>query len=215
MRISNHRYSRDRSRYDLAYGMLQLGARPKTVTAWTQLTQYQIRNVADEYGELLVRHRGRPPKSIAWFWRDGRRQQEGAILASLFVLMKAVPREAARDEDYPWRSVSRGMRVCAVYQEYARTIPHPRISFEYGLLLVRELVRGDAVILGRCSECKGATLTDPLSAPPHMCAVCRLKRRHEVATTDGRCPERHSGRRSKSRPNKEHREIRQQVPLFD
>lgn len=215
MRISNHRYSRDRSRYDLAYGMLQLGARPKTVTAWTQLTQYQIRNVTDEYGELLERHRGRPPKSIAWFWREGRRQQEGAILASLFVFMKAVPREVTRDEDYPWRSVPRGVRVCVVYQEYARLIPHPRISFEYALLLVRELVRGGAVTLGRCSECNGAMLIDPLSAPPHMCVACRSKRRHEVAVS-GQCRDDQGARRgSKSSQRKEHREIRQQVSLFD
>ena len=215
MRISNHRYSRDRSRYDLAYRMLQLGARPKTVTAWTQLTQYQIRNVADEYGELLERHRGRPPKSIGWFWRDGRRQQEGAILASLLVLMNAVRRGVTRDEDYPWRSVPSGMRVCVVYQEYARIIPSPRISFEYALLLARELVRGGSVTLGRCSECHGATLIDPLSAPPHICVACRLKRRREVIV-DGYGRDQQNARRgSKSNKIKEHREIRQQVSLFD
>lgn len=214
MRISNHRYSRDRSRYDLAYGMLQLGARPKTVTAWTQLTQYQIRNVADEYGELLARHRGRPPKSIAWFWRERRRQQEGAILASLLVLTKVVPRKAARDEDYPWRSVSSGMRVCAVYQDYARTVPRPTISFEYALLLVKELVRGEVVTLSRCSECKGAMLADPLSAPPHICTSCRVQRRHELKTDDGRNPDQHQGGRSKPSQKNEHREIRQQVSLL-
>lgn len=215
MRISNHRYSRDRGRYDLAYGMLQLGARPKTVTAWTQLTQYQIRNVADEYGELLARHRGRPPKSIAWFWREGRRQQEGAILASLFILAKVVPRGATQDEDYPWRSVASGMRVCAVYQDYARMVPGSRISFEYSLLLIKELVRGDAATLGCCAECKGAMLVDPLSAPPHTCVSCRNQRRHGASNGDSRCLDRQKRRRPKTSVGKERREIRQQVPLFD
>jgi hypothetical protein len=213
MRISNHRYSRDRSRYDLAYAMLQLGARPKTVTAWTQLTQYQIRNVADEYPEQLVRHRGRPPKSMAWFWREGRRQQEGAILASFLILLKIVSRGAPREEDYPSRSVSRGMRLCAAYQEYARVIPHPRISFEYALLLFKELGQGDMALLKRCSRCGAATLADPLSAPPHVCASCWATRKSDptadVAHHAVRSPKRHST----SERNKA--EIRQQASLFD
>lgn len=211
MRISNHRYSRDRSRYDLAYRMLQLGARPKTVTAWTQLTQYQIRNVTDDYGELLVRHRGRPPMSVSWFWREGRRQQEGAILASLFVLTKVIRLKDEREEAYPWRSVSGGMKVCAVYQDYARMIPHPRVSFEYALRLVMELVRGDTVTLGRCSDCDAAMLADPLSAPPHVCISCRSKRRNELPANE----ENSSDRASRTNPRKPNREIRQQVSLFD
>lgn len=213
MRISNHRYSRDRNRYDLAYAMLQLGARPKTVTAWTQLTEYQIRNVADEYPEHLVRHRGRPPKSVAWFWREARRQQEGAIVAALLVLLRVVSPGSPSKADCPARSVSTGMKLCVLYQEYARLTPHPCISFEYALLLFEELRRGDTVILHRCPRCGAATLADPLSAPPHVCAICKATRRVGLATDAAHHVVQQSKRHAESERTKN--EIQQQVTLFD
>lgn len=207
MRISNHRYSRDRGRYDLAYGMLQLGARPKTVIEWTQLTQFQIRNIAHEYSELLARSRGRPPNSITWFWREGRRQREGAVLASLLTLTKIVIVDGNEDKHPAWRSVSKGMRLCDVYQEYSRIVPNTRIPFEYLLLLVKELSRGDTVGLRRCTQCAGAMLADPLSTRLQICSSCRQSSVRQPACRRG------TGARSTRK--RVYREIRQQVALFD
>ena len=60
MRISDDRYSRDRSRLDLALHFIRLGARTQTIRAWTGLTDDRIRKLNRDYGVAASRHQGRP-----------------------------------------------------------------------------------------------------------------------------------------------------------
>ena len=66
MRISDNRYSRDRSRLDLALRFIRHEARTQTIRAWTGLSDDRIRKMYREYmkepGFAVSRPRGKSPR---------------------------------------------------------------------------------------------------------------------------------------------------------
>jgi hypothetical protein len=214
VRISDNRYSRDRHRYDLAFEMLQLGARPQTVSAWTSLSQYQIRNIADEYDDHLARHRGRPPTSVGWFWKDRRRLEQGAVLACLFALSRVLPPKGSRDVASV-KNLALGTRLCSVFNGYLRAVARPEVPFEYALLLVQELIRDDSIGLKPCSSCGAATLIDVLAISEHECPTCRVSDRDHRTEQSAQRRSRSTRPLEAERQQRQSEEITQQVSLFD
>ena len=89
MRISDDRYSRDRSRFDIAVQFIRHEARTHTIRTWTGLSDDRIRKLyrsylSESHGAPLTRHRGKSPQQVAFFMRSGRARQEevGNIRAS-------------------------------------------------------------------------------------------------------------------------------------
>jgi hypothetical protein len=118
MRISDHRYQRDRQRLDVAVQFIEHEARTQTIRQWTGLTDDRIRKLYRSYlmehqGRPLPRHRGKSPQQIAHFMRTARLRHESALLASLCLLADVL--EAARGPVPPIRaphSVQRGQQLC-------------------------------------------------------------------------------------------------------
>jgi len=95
MRISDDRYSRERSRMELALRFLRHEARTQTIRAWTGLSDDRIRKLYRSYmsqaRRQLPRHRGKSPHQVAYFTRSLRLQEETALLASMLSLLGVVP----------------------------------------------------------------------------------------------------------------------------
>ena len=181
MRVSDHRYSRDRLRLDLALRFIRHEARTRTIRAWTGLTDDRIRKLYRSYfahpARTVARPRGKSPQQAAFFTRSPRLQQETAFLASLCSLLGALPqaREAPRPavrtgEVEP--AVALGERVCQAFEVYRMIVPAARISFEHLILLLAALKRGDELKLTACCGCGALLVVERLAGRDTRCLDC-------------------------------------------
>ena len=95
MRVSDHRYTADLDKFDLAVRMIQHEARTGTIRACTGFSEDRIRKIYSAYfkadgGPPVRRRRGKSPKRITQFVNSAPRQSEATVLAGLFLLCEAV-----------------------------------------------------------------------------------------------------------------------------
>lgn len=177
MRISDDRYSRDRSKFDIALQFIQHEARTRTIRLWTGLSDDRIRKLYRSYlcdspATRLIRHRGKSPQQAGFFMRTARARQEAAQLASICCLLGVLPGAPAPDMVKALPSLVRGELLCQAYSVYRGLIPESLISFEHAVFLLTALVRGDEVILGACRDCAAVLITDRWSLRAPRCALC-------------------------------------------
>jgi hypothetical protein len=182
MRISDDRYSRDRSRFDVAIQFIRHEARTHTIRVWTGLSDDRIRKLYRSYlcdsrhsgATALIRHRGKSPQQAAFFMRTGRARQETALLASLCCLIGALPAGPAPGMVKALPSLVRGELLCQAYGVYRCLIPEPLISFEHAVFLLTALVRGDELVLSGCPDCSAVLITDRWCLRAPRCTLCAV-----------------------------------------
>jgi hypothetical protein len=177
MRISDDRYSRDRSRFDIAVQFIRHEARTHTIRTWTGLSDDRIRKLyrsylCESHGAPLTRHRGKSPQQVAFFMRSGRARQEAALLASLCRLLGALPHAPSPQLARSLASLARAELLCQAYEAYRGLIPEGLISFEHAVFLLTTLVRGDELVLGACRDCGAALIVDRWSLRAPRCPLC-------------------------------------------
>jgi len=185
MRISDDRYSRDRLRLDLALRFIRHEARTQTIRAWTGLTDDRIRKLYRSYfdraaGAVLPRPRGRSPRRAAFFLRNPRLKQEAALVASLCLLLGALPRRPPRSgptaAPQPTgglaQGVPQGIALCEAYEAYRALIPAARISFEHLVYLFTALHRGDELRLASCAGCGAVIVAERMALREARCPYC-------------------------------------------
>src|ERR1700722_10796303 len=177
MRISDDRYSRDRSRFDIAMQFIRLEARTHTIRTWTGLSDDRIRKLYRSYlcdspATPLIRHRGKSPQQIGFFMRTGRARQEAAMLASLCRLVGILPEAPAPELIKALPSLGRGELLCQAYSVYRGMVPQACISFEHAVFLLTALVRGDELVLSACRDCAAVLIVDRWSLRSARCAQC-------------------------------------------
>jgi hypothetical protein len=177
MRISDDRYSRDRSRFDVAMLFIRNEARTHTIRLWTGLSDDRIRKLYRSYlcgahAKPLIRHRGKSPQQAGFFMRSARSRQEAALLASLCCLVGALPGEPAPELLATLPSLGRGELLCHAYTVYCSLLPETMISFEHAVLLLTALVRGDELVLSACRECSAVLIIDRWSLRAPRCVLC-------------------------------------------
>jgi hypothetical protein len=181
MRISENRYFRDLRPLLLASRMLELGARTRTICVWTGLTRDRVRKLAGstlpgDGKEVRVRHRGRSPQQIAYFFRSPHLWQRASTLASGLALIGLVPPAGESIPARVFPSVARGELLCESYEYYYAAFKEVPIDFERAILLATALAQRDEVELGRCDGCSGLILVDRLAQrtrPSRLCEGCR------------------------------------------
>ena len=175
MRVSDHRYDRDRQRIDIALRFIRHEARTRTIRLWTGLTDDRIRKLYHSYavsaaaGGAPSRHRGKSPRQPAFFLRTLRARQEAALLASLCRLLGLLPLPRSAP---PPPGVGRGELLCHAYEAYRHFVPQPLISFEHAVLLVSCLAAGEELTLARCRGCDALLVADRLALRPPRCTHC-------------------------------------------
>ncbi|MGH8217243.1 MAG: hypothetical protein ACREUT_01545 [Steroidobacteraceae bacterium] len=190
MRISDDRYSRDRVRLDLALRFIRHEARTQTIRAWTGLTDDRIRKLYRSYfdratGAALPRPRGRSPRRASFFLRNPRLKQEAALIASLCLLLGALPRRTPRAGAPAaaasvtgasvaglGQGVPQGIALCEVYEAYRALVPAARISFEHLVYLLSALSRGDELTLASCAGCGAVLVAERMALKEAHCPYC-------------------------------------------
>jgi hypothetical protein len=180
MRISDDRYSRDRLRLDLALRFIRHEARTQTIRAWTGLTDDRIRKLYRSYcdhsgGAALARPRGRSPRQTSYFLRNPRLKQEAALVASLCLLLGALPsRRSPRTGPQAGTApgVAQGVALCEAYEAYRTLVPSARISFEHLVHLFTTLHRGDELRLASCGGCGALLVTERMALREARCPYC-------------------------------------------
>jgi hypothetical protein len=179
MRISDDRYSRDRTKFDIALQFIRHEARTRTIRMWTGLSDDRIRKLYRSYlcdspATRLIRHRGKSPQQAGFFMRTARARQEAAQLASLCCLLGALPSGPAPDMVKALPCLVRGELLCQAYSVYRGLVPESLISFEHAVFLLTALVRGDELILSGCRDCAAVLIVDRWSLRAPRCALCAV-----------------------------------------
>jgi len=180
MRVSDDRYSRDRSRFDVALQFIRHEARTHTIRLWTGLSDDRIRKLYRSYLREsrdsrvapLVRHRGKSPQRTGFFMRSHRAREESALLASLCCLAGALPSEPSPELLGTLPSLGRGELLCHAFAVYRSLVPESMITFEHAVFLLTALVRGDELVLSACRDCAAVLITDRWSLRAPRCCVC-------------------------------------------
>jgi hypothetical protein len=174
MRITDSRYDRDRQRLAVAYRMILLEARTRTIREATQLSDDRIRRMYRDYcagrqGRRIRRHRGKSPRQMAFFRRSLNHEGHTSLLCSLLsqcelVVVRPMPFRPGLDDV---------IRFCDVYDTYAGLVVSALISFEHGWHLWQIVCRQDEHVVAACPDCGSDWLRDKLALIPYNCPHCR------------------------------------------
>ncbi len=179
MRVSDDRYTRDRSRLDLALRLIGLEARTFTIRQWTGLSDDRIRKLYRSYvlnpdARSVRRHRGKSPRQPAFFFRNPELHFQGAQLASLYLIHGLLGGgEIGLESHFRLGSIESGTLLCQAYEAYLDLHEPAGISFEHAWFLLLALARHNELGLSRCTVCGGVKLVDLLARRGMPCAYCR------------------------------------------
>jgi hypothetical protein len=189
MRIYDHRYDRERLRFQVAMHFIRLEAGTRTIRVWTGLTDDRIRKLYRSYlcggGEPPPpRHRGRSPHRVGMFLRTLNLRHESALLASLCRLLGALPERApTAGPALALPSPTRGELLCQAYEVYRALVGQPLLGFEHAVFLLTTLAQASELICGTCRDCRAIVVVDRWSLRPARCAVCAVEAEAAAAQT--------------------------------
>jgi hypothetical protein len=175
MRTSDTRYIRHMRRYELAWRLIQHGARNRTVERWTGLSMYRVRALYEAYAagaESPSALRGVAPRQVSYFWRSFQLRSEAAVLAGFLRAFEVFPDAPGDRAAEPLECVARGERLCRAYEEFKACWPEAQSTLEHAILLLTELVRGVEMALASCMDCDVLIVVDRLSIAPRRCSFC-------------------------------------------
>ena len=180
MRISDHRYSRDQLRLEVALRFIGHEARTHTIRAWTGLTDDRIRKLYRSYladpRQGPTRHRGKSPQRVAFFTRTPRLRAHSALLASFYRLLGALPAATPCEPAATLPSLARAELLCQAFEAYRAVADgEALISFEHAVFLLSALARADELVLGPCRECGALLVLDRYSLRAARCAPCEAE----------------------------------------
>lgn len=135
MRITDHRYTRDLLRFDLALRMIRHEARTCTIRVCTGLTDDRIRKLYRSYvvtgpaTPAVRRKRGKSPRQIAYFTRNTLNQLEASLLAGIFAALGLL--QNCRDGAATGWNLEFGGLFCDAFETYQQCWRDSRLSFEH------------------------------------------------------------------------------------
>jgi hypothetical protein len=175
MRITDHRYHRDRDKLDLAIRMIRHEARTATIQAWTGLTGDRVRKLHHEYvlerGEILRRHRGKPPRQSSYFLRNVDVRRQAVALGGLYALHGLLrgdsPDPVSRQRLPAWAE-----RFCGAYETYLTLGLGCTVTFEHAAYLLEALQRRTDLRPDACPTCNAFTIVDTHRRAAPRCPLC-------------------------------------------
>ncbi len=179
MRVTDHRYTRDLLRFDLALRMIRHEARTCTIRLCTGLTDDRIRKLYKTYVKTspeesgVRRKRGKSPRQVAFFTRNASAHLEASLLAGIFATVGLL--ELCRSTPAAHRSLEFGDRFCDAFETYQYLWHSSQLSFEHAWFLLFALGLGEELKVERCPVCNGAFVRDAYIIAPDCCPLCRIK----------------------------------------
>lgn len=181
MRLTDDRYSGERSQFELALRMIRHEARTRTIRECTGLSDDRIRKVYSTYfrnsgTQSVRRRRGKSPQQIGLFVKTPANQLEATTLVALFcasLLLRVDTGNQVRP-CWPRPDVEYGHRACRAYETYLLLHPKPALSFEWAWNLLRNIGMNDELYLAECRTCRSRYVQDAYALDRRTCPSCIL-----------------------------------------
>lgn len=184
MRITDHRYTGELEKFELAMRMIRHEARTGTIRACTGFTEDRVRKLFNSYfqgadGPTVRRRRGKSPRQIERFVSSAERQAEATFLASLFVYCDAarVDDEGRCANPGHFDAVQIGQRLCQAFETYQSLCGEPRLSFEWAWNLYHAMVESRELFFARCESCEACYVQDRYALDYRRCPSCDIHHR--------------------------------------
>ncbi len=191
MRLTDDRYARERSQFELALRMIGHEARTRTIKTCTGLSDDRIRKLYATYfrdsgrGSKVKRRRGKSPQQVGRFVKNPDYQLQATTLLSLFCasLLLRVDRDHTVHVAWPRPDVEFGHRLCRAYETYTLLHDKPLLSFEWAWNLLLSAGYNDELYLAGCRRCSAHYVQDAYAIDRKICPSCALQTsKHHVAS---------------------------------
>jgi len=181
MRLTDNRYSGERSQFELALRMIRHEARTRTIRECTGLSDDRIRKLYATYFRNstvsgVKRRRGKSPRQISRFVKNSQNQIQATTLVALFSagLLVRIDQNDFVHPRWPRPGVEFGHRLCRAYETYLVLHQHPQLSFEWAWNLLQCISYNDELYLANCKHCRAYYVQDAYALDRGVCPSCEI-----------------------------------------
>ncbi|MDH3547124.1 MAG: FlhC family transcriptional regulator [Gammaproteobacteria bacterium] len=182
MRLTDDRYSAERSQFELALRMIRHEARTRTIRECTGLSDDRIRKLYARYfrhagGASVRRRRGKSPRQVSLFVKNPDNQLQATTLVALFTSGLLLRIDASNNVHpcWPRPDVDFGHRVCRAYETYLLLHDRPVLSFEWAFNLLLSISYNDELYLAVCAACRVRYVQDAYALDHKTCPACEIE----------------------------------------
>ncbi len=182
MRLTDDRYSGERSQFELALRMIRHEARTGTIRDCTGLSDDRIRKLYSTYflnsGVSGVRRRrGKSPRQIALFVKNPSHQSQATTLIALICtgLLLRIDDDNTVHPCWPRPDVEFGHRVCRAFETYQLLYDQPLLNFEWVWNLLQSISYNDELYLAVCNGCRARYVQDAYALDLNTCPSCEIE----------------------------------------
>ncbi len=193
MRLTDDRYSGERSQFELALRMIGHEARTHTIKQCTGLSDDRIRKLYSTYflngGHTAIkRRRGKSPRQVTRYVKNAENQMQATSLVALFVASFLIRIDDAGKVHACWPrpDVEFGHRLCRAYETYVMLHDDARLNFEWAWNLLYCISCNDELYLAACGTCEARYVQDSYALDDKTCPACATDRLESTATADSR-----------------------------
>ena len=179
MRLTDDRYSGEKSQFELALRLIRHEARTRTIRECTGLSDDRIRKVYATYflhsGDNRVkRRRGKSPRQIARYVKNAESQLQATNLVALFSagMLIRVDQHDHVHPCWPRPNVEFGHRLCRAYETYCLLHEDVELSFEWTWNLLQCIAMNDELYLAVCATCGARYVQDAYALDYKTCPMC-------------------------------------------
>ena len=181
MRLTDDRYSGERSQFELALRMIRHEARTRTISECTGLSDDRIRKLYVTYflngGHTHIkRRRGKSPRQVQRYVKNPVNQSQATTLVALFCagLLIRIDSDDHVHACWPRPDVEFGHRVCRAYETYLLLHADAKFSFEWAWNLLQCISYNDELYLAVCALCDARYVQDAYALDSKTCPTCEI-----------------------------------------
>ncbi|MCH9694014.1 MAG: flagellar transcriptional regulator FlhC [Gammaproteobacteria bacterium] len=181
MRLTDDRYSSERSQFELALRMIRHEARTRTIRECTGLSDDRIRKLYSTYFQNsascdVKRRRGKSPRQVVRYVKTPQNQIQATTLVVLFAagLLLRIDSDDRVHASWPRPDVEFGHRLCRAYENYLLLHRHPQLSFEWAWNLLHCIAWNDELYLAACDLCPARYVQDAYAIDKGVCPACEI-----------------------------------------
>jgi hypothetical protein len=182
MRLTDDRYSGERSQFELALRMIGHEARTRTIQGCTGLSDDRIRKLYTTYFKNngmsdIRRRRGKSPRQVTRFVKNPEHQLQATTLVALFCagLLLRVDDKYKVHACWPRPDIEFGHRLCRAFENYKLLHDKPLLSFEWAWNLLQCISWDDELYLAACRGCRAHYVQDAYALDLKTCPACAIE----------------------------------------
>lgn len=181
MRLTDDRYSGERSQFELALRMIRHEARTRTIRECTGLSDDRIRKLYATYfrdrGQSGIRRRrGKSPRQVTRYVKSPEHQLQATTLVALFCasLLVRIDADDKVHACWPRPNVEFGHRLCRAYETYRLLHENAKLGFEWVWNLLQCISYNDELYLAHCRGCEARYVQDAYALDRRICPACSI-----------------------------------------